>query len=271
MSTGISRRALLRGIGQSAALGTLAASLPRHLLAADAAATAPATAAAPAKTTICLSMLYPSGEGLIFDGDKFRDQHIPLLKSAYGEGMQRAELRLSPPPAEGAPPPALLAAVSIWLGDVNKFVAGANAHSREVAADMAAITQSAPMVQFDKVIASLGGERDAVAVGTSCSSMYFPVKEGATWDSKGFSATYLPQLLEAFGPTAVQRIEADEGAAGQGNAKPLMLGSVHIYIADAGTFAQVAGTDTFKQVDAEAGKYYSSPPFPSAMRVHAIG
>ena len=280
MRTGISRRGLLRGIAHSAAISSLAAALPRHVRAAGAATPA---AAAPARTTYCMSMLYPSGEGLTFDGDKFRDQHIPLLKSAYGEGMQRVELRVAPPPpapAEGAPPPPappLLAAVSIWLGNVDKFIAGQSAHAREMAADMGMITKSAPMVQFDNVVADLGGARDSVMVDALCLSLMFPVKDladnkgAATWDSKGFATDYLPKLYAAFGPEAIRRIEVDQGATAVGGGKLLMLGAVNTYIADEAKYAAAAGGDAAKQLGAMETTYYNAPPFPSLMRVHAIG
>ncbi len=106
---GISRRSVLGGIGQAATLGALATALPPQLRAAQAAAPAPAPAApaaAPAPAapapTYCLVSLYGSENGATFNGDMFRDQHLPLLKNAYGPSAERIELRLAPPPAEGA-------------------------------------------------------------------------------------------------------------------------------------------------------------------------
>src|SRR5262245_19471129 len=108
MLTGISRRAVLGGIGQSAAIGSLAAVLPRYLAAAEAAAAAAPPAAAPAASapatpTYCLTMLYPSGKDkdgqvLTFDCDGFRDRHLLTLKGAYGDSVERIEMRLAPPP-----------------------------------------------------------------------------------------------------------------------------------------------------------------------------
>ncbi len=48
-------------------------------------------------------MIYQQAEGATFNGDLFRDQHLPLLKKAYGSSVDRVELRLPTPVAEGAP------------------------------------------------------------------------------------------------------------------------------------------------------------------------
>ncbi len=185
--------------------------------------------------------------------------------------LERVELRLVTPPAEGAPPGPLLAAVSIWIRDVSKFVAGVNAHGKEVSADMATVTGSAPMVQFDQVVSGLGGERESVLVNATCISQFFPVKEGATWDSKGYADGYMAKIYAAYGPKAIQRIEIAKGAAGQGGKDPLFLGSAHLYIADEAAYDTATATDAVKQIAVEGPKYFSTPPFPSLMRVHAVG
>jgi len=270
MITGISRRVVLRGFGQSVALGTLAVSLPRHLAAAQAAQGAK-PGAAPAKKTICLSMFYPAGEGLKFDGDKFRDQHVPVLKNAYGAGLERVELRVSEPAPEGAAAQPLLAAVSMWISDVSKFIAGANSHAKEVSASMATITNSAPMVQYDQVIATYGAERSTVAVGTTCISQLFQAKEGATWNAQGVADEFMKNIYEAYGSTALRRIEVCEGAQGGGGGAPLWLGGVHMYVADGAAFDAAAKTDAVKQLAADGAKYWSTPPIPALMKVQAVG
>ncbi|HTQ35575.1 MAG TPA: hypothetical protein VMH77_00950 [Steroidobacteraceae bacterium] len=282
MTKGISRRAALRGFGQSVAFGSLAGALSRYATAAEPAASQAAPPAAkpattPTGSTICLVMLYPSGDGLKFDADRFRDHHLPLLKSTYSGALERVELRApSPPPAlaDGAPPPPtppLLAAVSIWIRDVSKFVAEANAHSKDISADIATVTNSAPMVQFDRVIGALGAGREAVAMKTDCISEYFPVKEGATWDAQGYIDGYLAKVYQVYGSTAIKRIEITKGAQGQGGKDPLFLGAAHLYIADDATFDMTSATDAAKQVAPEAAKYYSTPPFPAYMEVAAVG
>jgi hypothetical protein len=285
MKTGISRRAVLNGLGQSAALGSLAAVLPAQLLAAQA-ATAPATkppaakpAAAPKPAAkpaapvqdVALLMLYPAGEGLTFDADGFRDRHMAVLKTAYAGGLERIELRVPPPPVEGATPSPILAAVSMWISDFTKFAAGANAHAKEVSASMASITRSAPIAQFDYVIAGVGVERAAVQAETRCLSMFFEAKEGATWDAKGFARDYLPKLVAAFGPEAVQRAEIVQGEAATNGGKPLLLGTVNLYIADPAKFVEASASEAVKVLAPEEAKYYSVRPIQTLMQVHAVG
>jgi hypothetical protein len=287
MKTGISRRAVMRGIGQSAAIGSLAAVLPRMLRAAETAAPAvvPAPAAAPATPSYCLTMLYPSGKDpsgmeLKFDVDAFRDRHLLTLKGAYVDSVERVELRASPvppPPAEGAQPlpqPPLLAVVNMWIRDTTKFAENLKAHGAEVTADMATITNSQPFGQLDQVIAGLGEERATVAVDSSCLSFYYQAKEtkdkvAATFDEKGFASVYLPKLYQAVGSEAIQRIEIVKGAAAVAGGKLAMLGAAHIYIGDEKKFEEAFSTDAVKLIEAEAAMYSNAPPFQTYMFVRS--
>lgn len=263
----VSRRAALRGIGHSAAFGSLAAGLPRHLWAAAPAAAAP-------RTTYLLVMIFPSGEGISFDADAYRERHLGILKDAYADSVERIELRvapLPPPPAEGeqapqAPP--FLAAVNIWIRDVSGFVDRVGKNSKAVQADLATITTSAPIVQFDKVIAGLGNARETVTGSASVVSNFFPVREGGSWDPKFLSEAFLPKVLAAYGP-AVQRIEATEGAQGQGGAKPLLYGATHIYVADNAAFVRASETPAVAALAPEGAKIATVAPIQTVMLVHA--
>lgn len=293
MSKQISRRILLRSLGHSAALGSLVAlpglagaaqpaaqqpapagaTPPARKPAAPAAARQPAAPPAP-KVTYCMSMLYPAGEGLAFDADGFRDRHVAVLKTAYGAGLDRIELRVVPPAAPGVSAPPVLAAVNVWIKDVNKFVEGANAHAKDIAASMATITASKPMAQFDKVVSSFGEPRENVVAGSTCSSSVFLVKEvpekgAATWDSKGYAENYLGKLFEAFGPGVIQRIEVLEGAQAVGGSKLLMLGTANVYIGDEKKYLEALGSDAVKAALAEEAKYFNTPPFLALMQVKA--
>jgi hypothetical protein len=325
MKTGISRRAVLHGIGQSAALGSLAAVLPGRLRAAEGAATP--------SSSICLTMLYPSGDGLTFDADAYRDRHMAVLRKAYGEGVARIELRIPPPPAapppaapppgpaaaaggvspptaqgeagapapqgDGAapvpptaaaapgaaaapaapapaaapsgPPPPLLAAVSMWISDFKKFADGANAHAKEVGESMATITRSAPMAQFDTVVAQFGAARSDVLSKTRCLTYLIEAKDGAKWDSNSYATNYLPRFFAAYGPEAIKRIEVAEGIQSANGEKALMLGSVNFYIADADKFVEATNSDAVKQVVPEESQYFSTAPIQTIMQVYAVG
>lgn len=276
----IGRRTVLLGLGQAATFGSVMAALPRLAAAAE--------AAAPLK--VCLTMLYPSGEGLSFDADAFRDRHLALLKNAYGPAVERVELRVAPPvPAPPPPPPVaegeepppppptppappLLASVSMWLGDLGEFIKRAQASSRTLATDMATITKSAPMVQFD-VLEGQGGEAASTVIGgsTVLSTYFFAPQgaeaEGAKWEADYFSKTYLPKLLEAYGATAIQRVEVARGELAQGGGKPLVAGAIHVYVKDAIAYDTAQATEAVKALAAEAQQHTSINPVNILMTV----
>lgn len=274
MSSLVARRTVLVGAGHAAAFGSLAALLPQAIRAGE--------AAAPQR--VCLTMLYPSGEGLAFDADAFKSRHLPLLKSSYGTAIERVELRMPPPPppppqlaeGEAAPPPPptppLLAAVSIWLGpNLGDFIAKAGAASKTIATDMATITKSAPMVQFDVVEGQGGDARATVAEGGVVVSQYFFAKEGGTWDGKYFGQTYAPKVLSSYGPEAIQRVEVVRGELAQGGGKPLVAGSINVYLKDAAAYDMAVGTEGVRALGAEAQQNTTLTPVAIVMTVRAAG
>lgn len=270
MKTEISRRLVLRGLGHSAALGSLAAAMPHQLLAAQPAAK-PAEPAIPQVVDVCLTMLYPAGEGLTFDNDGFRDRHLDVLKTAYAGAVERVELRVPPPPGEGQPPPPVMAAVSVWIHDLAKFAAGANANAKDVSASMATITKSAPIAQFDNVVTKVGSGRETVPTGSACISYWFEAKANATWGTKAFANNYVPKWFAAYG-TSVRRIEVSQGVQSASGTAPLLLGSAILYVGDdREAFIAAAATDAAKQVDAEMREYSSVPPIQTLMQVYAAG
>jgi len=277
MSKDLSRRSVLTGAGYAAA-GTLASMLPGELFGAQPAAPAtrpapggarPAAAPAPIKD-IVLTMLYPSGPDLKFDADAFRDRHIAVLQKAY-VALERIELRVPPATAEGAPPPPMLAAVSMWISDFNKFAAGASANAKDVAASINTITNSRPMAQLDRFVAGLGAERASVTANSRCLSHFFEAKADAKWDAKVYADSYLRKLMAALGPEAAQRIEVLKGEQATDGTKPLMLGSVNIYYTDADKFFNAMETESVKVVAAEEAGFYTTPPIQTLFMVHSIG
>lgn len=280
MTQSIQRRKVLLGLGHAATLGSLAAALPRL---------SEAGQAAPAPQKVVLTMLYPSGEGFSFDADAFRDRHVALLKKAYGPAIERIELRVAPPPppppvpppvAEGEePPPAppappvppLLAAVSVSLGNISEFIKRAQASAREIAADMATITTSAPMVQYDVIEGHAGEAAGSVIGGSMVVSNYFFAKEGGTWDAEYFGKTYAPKLIESYGAAAIQRAEVARGELAQGGGKPLVAGAVHVYVKDGSAFDAALATEAVAALASEAQQHTTLNPVTILMTVHATG
>jgi hypothetical protein len=261
---GISRRAVVNGFGQSATLGALAAVLPAQLRAAAAAAPAPAAAPASPAVTYSLTRLYQRAEGVSFDGDGFRDRHVPTLKKAYGKSAERIELRL-PVVADGAATPQIIAAVNIWFSNPQEFLAKHKAAEKELVASMENITKAVAVEQVDQVLASLGDDRGSVPAECFVYSTYFPTKEGGTMDAKYFAETFYPKFLATYGTDAVCRVEVTSAAIP--NSK--VVGSTHVYIRDPVKYdaAREKAPELFKELAA----YTNINPVQSLTKLHAFG
>jgi len=261
---GISRRAVVNGFGQSAALGALAAALPAQLRAAASAAPAPAPAPAGPPVTYSLTRLYQRAEGSPFDADGFRDRHVPTLVKAYGKSAERIELRV-PVVAEGTPAPQIIAAVNIWFTNLQEFLVKHKAAEKELVASMATITKALAIEQVDQVLASLGEARSAVPVDSFVYSTYFPTKEGGTLDTKYFAETFYPKFLATYGTEAVRRVEVTSRAIPTAT----VVGSTHVYIRDPDAYdaAREKAPELFKELAA----YTNINPVQTLTKLHAFG
>jgi len=261
MTGELSRRVLLRGIGHAAAFGALASALPR------------VSGAAESEAAYSLSMTYQYDRKHGFKADRFRDAHLPLLKSIYGDSIERLELRYAQPPESTAkvpiPPSFVVAAVSIWIRDIVEFGKRTTEARDRIVADLQKVTEARPFVQYDKTLAGLGSARKEVVVGNTCQSLYFLEKEGAHFDAKYYVDTFIPKLMEAYGPTAVRRIEVTQGAAGQGGAKPAAVAATHTYVADQPAF--FSARQKAMALAPERTKFTDILPIAAFSTVHAVG
>jgi hypothetical protein len=262
----LSRRDVLRSSAGAAALGVLAGVLPRHALAAEASAS---------ESAICLSMLYPAGKGK-FDSDRYRDTHLPLIRSIYGDSVERIELRVAPPPAKRAqgrfpvPPSGFTAAVSMWIRKLDEFGKHTAESGQQIQADLLKVSGITPYVQYDQTLSLTGDSRGDVTVGTDVASTYFPNKEGGHWDAKYFVEKYLPKVIDVYGKDTLRRIEVVQGRTGQGGVKAALIGASHLYIRDRAAF-DAAGMRGGMQLFQEAPNYTDIMGVFSIMKVHAAG
>jgi hypothetical protein len=107
--------------------------------------------------------------------------------------------------------------------------------------------------------------------GSTVVSQFFFAKEGGTWNAEWFGKTYLPKLLEAYGPAAIQRAEVAKGAQGLGDAKPLVAGTINLYVKDVAAFDAAVGGAALQGLAAEAQQNTSLTPVVIVMTVHATG
>jgi hypothetical protein len=244
------------------------------------------------ESAICLSMVYPNAPKAKFDSRRYAEKHIPLLRAAYGDTIERIELHTprklpgmggsgslnsagSHVPSTGAapmgpPPPRLLAAVSLWLRDVKGFGEKTVAAGTSIATDLAEATEIQPVVQYDKVLSLLGDARAATATGGQVYSNYFPAREGGNFDAKYYGEKVIPLMVSLYGSKAIRRVEFTMGSVAQGGGKPAVVASAHYYIRDRAAW-DAAGMKAFPQLMAEGPKYTTLMPLAADMEVAAVG
>jgi uncharacterized protein (TIGR02118 family) len=237
----LNRRDVLKGTGSAltwAALGsTFGATLPGHARAADGAAGGD-----------CMTILYPAGEGLKFDADYYRAQHLPLIMKLYGASIERFELR---PVAAvgGAPPSAFAAAVNIWIADRKAFDANNEKHGKTLVDDVPNFTNAQPTIQFDKVHGMAGAARSAMQMGDTCLTILYPNAENVRWDVEKYREGHMPLIMKLYGEKAIKRFELRKGSNDMAGGAPKYIGTVNIYLGDQKAFqaAQAQHGETLRK------------------------
>ncbi len=214
MASVFTRRSLLAGTGCAAA-GSIAANLISVAQAAE----------EQGESAILLSMVYGNDPKAKFDAKRYRAKHLPLLKSIYGDSVERIELRMPPgpggnaaarasgsnvpsaPPPSFGPPPRVMAAASLWIRDLKAFGERTAANGAQITADLAEVTHATPAVQYDKVLVLLGEGRDAMVDDTQVSSTYFFATENGKFDAKYYAEKVIPLMVSVYGKNAIKRIE----------------------------------------------------------------
>jgi uncharacterized protein (TIGR02118 family) len=278
MSEKYSRRDVLQSAGSAVTLGMLAsafgATLPAGVKAADS-----------AKAVHAMTIVYPSGEGIKFDPDYYRDHHLKLIMKLYGKSIKRFELRTvppmpapaTPPPAERrpedrppAPPPKFSAAVNIWIADFDAFNADNAKHGPELVADVPHFTNAQPTIQFDEVHGEMGEPASAMKVGDTCLTILYPNSDGVRWDVEYYRTHHMPLIMKLYGKEAIKRFELRKGATGQTGGAPTYIGSVNIYINDQAAF-DAAGKQHGPTLVKDVPHFSSVMPIAFPTKIHGIG
>lgn len=277
MNGSFSRRSLLAGVGGAAVVGTFASSISATLRAAEDAG----------ESAICLTMLYPNGEKAKFDARHYHSKHLPMLKTIYGDSVERIELRTpkrpkaastsgqsnSPSAAAPAmgPPPRVIAATSIWIRDLKAFGEKTAANNAEITKDLGnVVTESQPIVQYDKVIVLLGDARNDMAEDTQVFSTYYPASPEARFDVKYYGEKVIPLMVSLYGAKSIRRIEVTMGSNAQGGGKAPVVAASHFYIRDRAAW-DAAGMKAYPQLMAEGPKYSTIVPIIGDHEVSAAG
>jgi hypothetical protein len=222
---------------------------------------------------VCMTMIYFNNPNLKFDFGRYRDQHLPLFKRTMGDSVERIELRTVPRQERGAPvmPSAVFADVSVWIRNLETFAAATKRGGDEIKADLASVTKSSPVLQYDQVIGEWGQPRDSVGVGLDSQALYYPNGDGAKWDADYYLNNYLPRMVEAYGgDKALRRIEVRRGIGVQGGGKPAVINSVHLYASDNSGFA-MGGMRAGQQLMSNTKPFTTIIPHVANLKVQATG
>jgi len=263
MSEKYSRRDILQSAGSAVTLAMLGS----------------ARAADSAKSGHAMTIVYPSGEGIKFDPDYYRDHHLKLIMKLYGKSIKRFELRTvppmpapaTPPPAGTPPPPKFSAAVNIWIADFDAFNADNAKHGPELVADVPHFTNAQPTIQFDEVHGEMGEPASAMKVGDTCLTILYPNSDkGVRWDVEYYRTHHMPLIMKLYGKEAIKRFELRKGATGQTGGAPSYIGSVNIYINDQAAF-DAAGKQHGPTLVKDVPHFSSVMPIAFPTRIHGIG
>jgi uncharacterized protein (TIGR02118 family) len=100
---------------------------------------------------IKISVLYPNGDGHVFDMNYYLARHIPLVRRLSGAALKRLRSRrewLAWPPVR---PPAYLAIGHLFFESVQAFQAAFGAHASEITGDIPNYTNTQPTIQISQV------------------------------------------------------------------------------------------------------------------------
>lgn len=220
----------------------------RHVLCASAAivcgAVTPRTRADAAGGVVigtrAYTAIFPGGDGVFFDYGYYRDQHLAVMQSLYGDALTRVEMR-KPLSAEGEPASPYAAIVNFWISDPEVFAKASAAHGQDLVRDKVHFTNAEQKVQSEVVFGETGKSAGAIHVGERCLTVLYPYGRADRFDHEYYRDHHMTSLIELFGHEAINRIEMRKGQSSpDGRDPPLYSCTANIYVADAQAFAAAA-------------------------------
>jgi uncharacterized protein (TIGR02118 family) len=100
-----------------------------------------------------ISVMYPSGEGKMFDHAYYVDKHMTLVRERWG-GMGLVRTEVDRGVAGGAPGASApyIAVGHVYFNSLTDFERASTAHGKELFADVPNFTNIQPQVQISEVI-----------------------------------------------------------------------------------------------------------------------
>jgi uncharacterized protein (TIGR02118 family) len=115
-----------------------------------------AARSAPKLGDTCLTILYPNGEGVRWEVDKYKTGHMPLIMRLYGtDAIKRFELRKGDGGMGPNTKPEFIGTVNIYINDQAKFEAAGKEHGQTLVKDVPNFSSVMPTA-FATTIHGLG-------------------------------------------------------------------------------------------------------------------
>jgi hypothetical protein len=261
MSGILTRRSLLAGAGYAAAFGTLAV---RLLSVAEAQQAQPQSAL----NSLSMTMVFPQVKKAKIDEKRYVEEHLPLLRSVYGDSAERIEFRVGQPARSGMPPTSVLGTSHIWIRDVGGFSKALAANSAAINLNLDEIAKGPRLVQIDRLVATAGEDMSEVKVGNQVMTVFYPQQSGKTLDDKYFASTHIPTLYSLYGSNTARRLTGLVGVD-QGGTRAHNQATVHVYIRDRVAYDSSARSVLNNLID-DAKKFTTIIPEFNELRVQAI-
>lgn len=227
---------------------------------------------------VTMTMQFLSDAKAKFDAGKYAARHLPLLRSVYGEAVERIELRTPATSANGVPP-SMLAAATMWIRDVPDFSQKLAANAERINKDLDSIARANRLVQVDRVAFEAGEARADLATDSIVLSMFYPAAapsfgrgnagQGPRFDADHFLQVYMPHVCSLWGDEVLRRVEATVGLD-QGGQKAAHLGAYHLMVRDRAAYDAKARS-VLGELQKDSEKFTNVFPMLTDLRVTAIG
>jgi uncharacterized protein (TIGR02118 family) len=100
---------------------------------------------------IKINVLYPNGEGCVFDMTYYLAKHIPLVRRLSGSALKKVEVEEGVAGLTAGSPPAYLALGHLYFESVEAFKAAFEPHAAELTGDVRNYTNTQPTIQISEV------------------------------------------------------------------------------------------------------------------------
>ena len=100
---------------------------------------------------IKVTVLYPNGEGNIFDMKYYLANHIPLVRRLSGAALKKVEVEEGIAGLAAGTPPAYLAMGHLFFESIAAFQSAFELHAAEIMGDIPNYTNTQPTIQISDV------------------------------------------------------------------------------------------------------------------------